>query len=279
MSDSLTAFVDTVAHEGALRVESDLGNGFVRLRVSEAQRRQAAQDIRCVEDAVIEMLRNARDAGARAMFLATAKAGTQRKIVMVDNGSGIPAHLCEAVFEPRVTSKLDSMNTDEWGVHGRGMALYSIKQNAAYAFVKASVEGQGCAFAVGFDLERITERRDQSTLSPLVKNEEGAWSVGAGPHNIARITEEFALAHRRTCTVYFGSPVEIAATLYAFGMQTLKPVARLGACVQETAPAKCLALAADANEFAEIACGLGLSFPRAAHTASCRAKLHLSHPF
>lgn len=259
MSDSLATFVDALTHEEALRVESDLGNGFVRLRVSEAQRRQAAQDIRCVEDAVIEMLRNARDAGARALFLATAKAGSLRKIVMVDNGVGIPEHLLEAVFEPRVTSKLDTLRNDEWGVHGRGMALYSIKENAAYASAVASVEGQGCAFAVGFDVGCITERRDQSTLSPLVKGACGAWTVGAGPHNIARITEEFALAHRRECTVYFGSPVEIAATLYAFGMQTLKPAARSGAKPQDTAPAKRLALATDANAFAEIAASLGLS--------------------
>lgn len=258
MSDSLAAFIDTLTHEEALRVESDLGHGFVRLRVSEAQRRQAAQDIRCVEDAVIEMLRNARDAGARALFLATAKVGSLRKIVVVDNGSGIPDHLLETVFEPRVTSKLDSLRNDEWGVHGRGMALYSIKQNAVYARVAASVEGQGCAFAVGFDVSRVNERRDQSTLSPLAKDESGSWTVGAGPHNIARITEEFALAHRRECTVYFGSPVEIAATLYAFGMQTLKPAARAGLHPQDTAPAKRLALAADANAFAEIAAGLGL---------------------
>lgn len=105
MSDSLAAFIDTLTHEEALRVESDLGHGFVRLRVSEAQRRQAAQDIRCVEDVVIEMLRNARDAGARALFLAAAKVGSLRKIVVVDNGSGIPDHLLETVFEPRVTSK------------------------------------------------------------------------------------------------------------------------------------------------------------------------------
>ena len=55
-----------------LRVEDDLGDGFVRLRVSEAERRQAKQDIRCVEDAVIEMLHNAR-AHARTIIMGTSR--------------------------------------------------------------------------------------------------------------------------------------------------------------------------------------------------------------
>ena len=129
-----------------LRVESDFGNGFVRLRVSEAQRRQANRSIRCVEDAVIEMLRNARDAHARNIFLATARSADLRTVTMVDDGDGVPQDMCERIFEPRVTSKLDAFSEDDWGVHGRGMALYSIKENAAEAWPwRHSVLGEGGA--------------------------------------------------------------------------------------------------------------------------------------
>ena len=50
---SLADFVATVSGDSAIRVEESLGNGFVRLRVGEAERRQAKHDIRCAEDVVI----------------------------------------------------------------------------------------------------------------------------------------------------------------------------------------------------------------------------------
>ena len=80
--------------------------GFVRLRSSEAERRQAAQDIRSSEDIIIEMLRNARDAHASNIFVACTREGSTRRIVMIDDGDGVPKHLQRTVFEPRVTSKL-----------------------------------------------------------------------------------------------------------------------------------------------------------------------------
>lgn len=252
-------FVDQVTSRSRLRVESDLGHGYVRLRVSEAERRQAKQDIRCVEDAVIEMLRNARDAHGRAIFLAVSKSGVQRNIVVLDNGDGIPAEMRELVFEPRVTSKLDSMLTDEWGVHGRGMALYSIKENAEEALVCDSVPGGGSSISVRFNTSVLAERADQSTLPPLLKTQDGDWRVGPGPHNIAKAAVEFALANRTVCTVYMGSPIEIAATLYAFGQQ-FKSHESLEdpEALPRIAPVKRLAYAADAASFADIAAGLGL---------------------
>ena len=266
MSDvsGLSQFIDQATHESRLRVESDLGDGFVRLRVSEAERRQAKQDIRCVEDAAIEMLRNARDAHARSIFFAVSKSGSMRRFTMVDDGDGVPDHLHEAVFEPRVTSKLDSMTMDDWGVHGRGMALYSIKANAEEAFIAASAVGQGSSFVVTFDTAKVTERRDQSTLPDLVKGLDGTWSVGSSPHNIARTTAEFALANRRACTVYFGSPVEIAATLLAFGRSTHQSVA--GINPNQVAALKRLACSSDSLQFTRIASSIGLEMSsRSAH--------------
>ena len=47
---SLIDFVQSVSGETFLKVEENLGDGFVRLRISEAERRQAKHDIRSVED-------------------------------------------------------------------------------------------------------------------------------------------------------------------------------------------------------------------------------------
>ncbi len=69
-SSELISFIASMTGESNLRVEENLGEGYVRLRVSEAERRQAKHDIQHVEDIVIEALRNARDAGARSIYLA-----------------------------------------------------------------------------------------------------------------------------------------------------------------------------------------------------------------
>ena len=126
MSDAneLISFIASMSGEGNLRVEENLGEGYVRLRVSEAERRQAKHDIQHVEDIVIEMLRNARDAGADKVYLATTKEDGVRTLVFLDNGSGVPQDMQERIFDARVTSKLESMKMDRWGVHGRGMACF-----------------------------------------------------------------------------------------------------------------------------------------------------------
>ena len=108
----LKDFVDKHAQTSHLRVEKDLGGGFFRLRASEAQRRQAQQDIRSVEDIVIEMLRNSRDAGARNIYVATNTEDSFRNLLIIDDGSGVPRSHHETIFEPYVTSKLDTMSID-----------------------------------------------------------------------------------------------------------------------------------------------------------------------
>ena len=106
MSDAneLISFIASMSGEGNLRVEENLGEGYVRLRVSEAERRQAKHDIQHVEDIVIEMLRNARDAGADKVYLATTKEDGVRTLVFLDNGSGVPQDMQERIFDARVTS-------------------------------------------------------------------------------------------------------------------------------------------------------------------------------
>ncbi len=120
MSDTneLISFIASMSGEGNLRVEENLGEGFVRLRVSEAERRQAKHDIQHVEDIVIEMLRNARDAGATRIYVATFKEEGMRSLLFLDNGCGVPEDMRDRIFDARVTSKLESMKMDRWGVHG-----------------------------------------------------------------------------------------------------------------------------------------------------------------
>lgn len=216
----LAAFIAEVVGEAPLRVEESLGEGFVRLRVSEAERRQAKHDIRCVEDAVVELLRNARDAGAHTVFVAAARTDDVRSIVCIDDGVGIPTDMCERVFEARVTSKLDTMCVDAWGVHGRGMALYAIRANALDARVRATAPGGGTAVSATFDCTEVAERADQSSWPRLGTGEDGRLAVARGPHNVARAVVEFALdARDRNLVVYLGSPAEVAATLVALGTQ------------------------------------------------------------
>lgn len=210
--DSLIELVNAVSGETYLKVEESLGDGYVRLRISEAERRQAKHDIRAVEDVVVELLRNARDAHAQRIFVATAREGDIRAITMIDDGVGIPSQLHDAVFEPRVTSKLETMVMDRWGVHGRGMALFSVRSNVKSARVAASELHKGASVAIETDTTELAERADQSSWPVVERDSAGVLQVVRGPHNITRRVIEFACEHPEL-DVYLGSPVEVLATL------------------------------------------------------------------
>ena len=263
----LAAFVSQMGGERALRVEESFGHGYVRLLVPEAERRQAQHDIRCIEDVVIELLRNARDAQARRIYVATTREGNLRTLTMLDDGCGIPADMHEHVFEARVTSKLDAMRMDRWGVHGRGMALFSVRENAREAAVLSSGEGLGCAIRVLSDASSLKERKDQSTWPHLGTNDDGEKACKRGPHNIIRTCCEFALEERGSCEVYLGSPAEIVATARARSSHALSfdeellidNLCSLPVCER-------LSFAVDARELAEAARSLGLDISeRTAH--------------
>jgi hypothetical protein len=214
--DPLIDFVTTVSGEGYLKVEETLGDGYVRLRINEAERRQAKHDIRSVEDVVVELLRNARDAHAHRIFIATSRDGDFRALTMIDDGVGIPTTLHETIFEPRVTSKLETMVMDRWGVHGRGMALFSVRSNVTVARVATSALHKGTALTVLTDTTALAERADQSTWPVVDLGEDGAPRVTRGPHNIVRRVVEFACEHPEL-ELYLGTQTEVLATLHALG--------------------------------------------------------------
>ncbi len=216
----LIDFVSSVSGETYLKVEESFGDGFVRLRTSEAERRQAKHDIRSFEDIVVELLRNARDAHAQRIFIATTRDAHRRILTMVDDGMGVPPALHERIFEPRVTSKLETMVMDRWGVHGRGMALFSIRTNVAACRVAASDVHKGTALTLESDTELLAERSDQSTWPTVERDEAGMPRVARGPHNIVRRVLEFACEHPQI-DIYLGSPAEVLATLHASARDAL----------------------------------------------------------
>ena len=269
MSDGndLISFIASMSGEGNLRVEENLGDGFVRLRVSEAERRQAKHDIQHVEDIVVEMLRNARDAGARNIYLATSKEEGVRTLLFLDDGSGVPEDMRDRIFDARVTSKLESMRMDKWGVHGRGMALFSIRQNTQTAEVVTSAQGGGSSFRVVVDTASLGERADQSTWPTASKDEDGILSCVKGPHNINRAVCEFACEELHGCDVYLGTPTEIAATLYAQAASRVDTTRLLFLDSEQSLPVvDRLTCAADAGDFIRIASDMGIEISeRTAH--------------
>lgn len=225
-ANHIASFIEEVSGESHLRIETDLGDGFVRLKSSEAERRQAAQDIRCSEDIVIEMLRNSRDAGAKNVFVCVQRDEANRLITILDDGSGIPESLHETIFEPRVTSKLDTAHMDKWGMHGRGMALFSIAVHASDSRVVYSEPGLGSSIQIATDLNKLPEKTDQSTFPRFEPQNNGTYAM-RGPKNILRIAAEFALEHRNSVSVWLGSPAEIIATMRQLASQQLKPSQRI----------------------------------------------------
>ena len=257
-STSLEDFVAEVNGSGHLRVEHDFGDGFVRLRTSEAERRQAIQDIRCVESIVLELLRNSRDAHASKIFVAMSREGQKRVLTVVDDGDGIPESMHAHVFEPRVTSKLDTSHVDAWGMHGRGMALYSISVNSEYAAVEASQPGLGCSIRVVANTEKLQEKSDQSSFPTFTLAEAGNVLV-RGPRNILRTACEFAIESRATCSVYVGSPVDVAATLFYYGSATLSTIDRAFCRDSRQLPlSKRLATAGEPEDLKKLADEIGL---------------------
>ena len=123
--------------------------------------------------------------------------------------------ICRSATPARVTSKLESIHVDRWGVHGRGMALYSVRENAESARVASSAPGKGTSITVVTNATKLAERTDQSTWPSLGEGEDGKRTCARGPHNIVRTCCEFALEEYGTCEVYVGSPAEIAATARA----------------------------------------------------------------
>ena len=208
----LTRFLSDLDIKDKLNVEEDLGNGYVKLKISEAERRQALQDIHTVEDIIIELLRNSRDASSKNIFIGTKKIGDNRRVIYcIDDGDGIPPKFHNLIFQARVTSKLDDGIKDSYGFHGRGMALFSIKLTADEVRITFSDHLKGTSIYIDVNLEIIPEKKDQSLLPQLIENGRQSHLAG-GVNNIIKVILEFALQNN-DINFYYGTPSQIIATM------------------------------------------------------------------
>lgn len=142
----------------------DLGSGFVRLTGTEGVRRSPSR-INCVEDALRELLQNARDAGAENIYVSSSlRARRYRTLTILDDGHGIPETHKDIIFEPGVTTRhLSSAPAPSPNVApktGSGVSLFHIKNTAIEAEV-LSTKGPTSIQAT-FDAHELPERVSQS---------------------------------------------------------------------------------------------------------------------
>jgi Histidine kinase-, DNA gyrase B-, and HSP90-like ATPase len=171
----------------------DLGSGFARLTGAEGSRR-GPSPISCVEDALLELLRNARDAGAHNVFVAsTLKRRRYRTLTVIDDGHGIPETHKALIFEPGVTTRHLNPVLDDPTPHGAGLSLYHIKNAALNASLTST--SSPTAIKATFDIRTLPERALQSTSRP-------------SRTNLLATLQNFP-----TLNLYYASPARILATL------------------------------------------------------------------
>ncbi len=181
----------------------DLGSGFARLTGVEGARRGPSR-ISHVEDALAELLRNARDAGARNVLVASTLTRRRfRTLTVLDDGHGIPVPYSDLLFDPGVTTRhLDPVVDPSGRVapHGAGLSLYHIKQAALAAEVLSP--SSPTAIRATFDTEILPERALQSETRP-------------SKSNLRSVLQTFAhnLPPERRTDAYYGPPARVLATL------------------------------------------------------------------
>jgi hypothetical protein len=181
----------------------DLGAGFARLTGVEGARRGPSR-ITHVEDALAELLRNARDAGARNVLVASTLTRRRfRTLTVIDDGHGIPDAYADLVFDPGVTTRhLDPVvdPAQPTSPHGAGLSLYHIRQAALAAEVLSP--SRPTAVRATFDTEMLPERALQSETRP-------------SKSNLRSVVQAFArqLPPERRTEAYYGPPARVLTTL------------------------------------------------------------------
>jgi Histidine kinase-, DNA gyrase B-, and HSP90-like ATPase len=175
----------------------DLGSGFARLTGPEGARRNPSR-LRYVEDALLELLRNARDAGATSIYVAsTLKSRRYRTLTIIDDGGGIPETHKDLIFEPGVTSRhLHPVPDPSGAPHGAGLSLYHIKNAAIEARLTSASAPTALRFT--FDTHTLPERTLQSGSRPSRSNLQATL---------------VSFAHNSRPSLYHGPPARILATL------------------------------------------------------------------
>jgi hypothetical protein len=178
----------------------DLGGGFARLTGIEGVRR-APSRIETVEDALFELVRNATDAGASNIYIATAlHARRYRELVVLDDGDGVTERYREMIFEPGVTTRHLSPSRAGDLTHGAGLSLHHIKEAALSAELRSG--GSPTAIRIVFDTQTLPERALQS----------GPGSRRDSRTNLHATLQSLARAPGAP-ELFYGSPASILATL------------------------------------------------------------------
>lgn len=188
----------------------DLGAGFARLAGTEGLRRTPVS-VRSVEDALFELLRNSRDAGASNIYVASIlKARRYRSLTVIDDGRGIPGSHAHLVFEPGVTTRHLSPVPEPAGAtdapaspHGAGLSLHHIKRSAISAEV-LSTSAPTAIKAVFDTRDGLPEKSLQSASKPSKSNL---------PAVLSRFSRATLAISRTTPNLYLGSPASILARL------------------------------------------------------------------
>lgn len=182
----------------------DLGAGFARLTGVEGARRGPSR-ITHVEDALLELLRNARDAGASNIYVSsTLKHRRYRTLTVIDDGHGIPESHRDLILEPGVTTRhLNPISDPEDPPHGAGLSLYQIK--ALSLATKVLSPSSPTSIQATFDTKTLPERTLQSTTRPSKSNLRTTLMTFTGHTN--------ARHNAQAINSYYGPPARILATL------------------------------------------------------------------
>jgi histidine kinase/DNA gyrase B/HSP90-like ATPase len=181
----------------------DLGAGFARLTGVEGARRGPSR-ITHVEDALLELARNARDAGAAHIYVAsTLKSRRFRTLTVLDDGHGIPESHRDLILEPGVTTRHLNPVTQpgDPSSHGAGLSLYQIKNHSLQTRVLST--SSPTSIQTTFDTNNLPERTLQSSTRPSKSNLRAT---------LERFTAT-ANAHSFRLHSYYGTPGRILATL------------------------------------------------------------------
>jgi hypothetical protein len=181
----------------------DLGAGFARLTGLEGARRGPSR-ITHVEDALLELARNARDAGASHVYVASTLNDRRfRTLTVIDDGHGIPESHRELILQPGVTNRHLDPVTDPADpvVHGAGLSLYQIRNHSLETRVLST--SSPTSIQATFDTKNLPERTLQSSTRP-------------SKSNLRATLERFTATTNAKSTrlhSYYGPPARILATL------------------------------------------------------------------